>query len=169
MLLNVGNIAACLCILISFGITSTLTFALPAPAPVPAGGPQGTITYPMGTLLNAAVLQPSGNDFLVTRSGNSSCSNAHVVVEDHRVRKSAPHLTWRTSNSSSIDGAGYTALTVSGKGLTLNFDRNGQLVAQHTATDTGLGGWVAQGGRLINAAAPHGFFCESTMSVLGEH
>lgn len=52
---------------------------------LPAGGPQGIVTYPIGTIMEIAVLQPIGNDFMV--------STYHAITFDF---ENVFLLTWLT-------------------------------------------------------------------------
>ena len=138
----------------------TLTSAFPSP--VPAGGPQGPgPSYPIGTRLDFAILQPDGNDnffcwafpalhppFQAPAYVNTSVVDPFEIV---------PFVT-----TNDTDAAGNTALTteIEGHGLMI---ANGQVVLQRSATTQG---WYVSGGYLKNCEAPNGlYFCSEPEST----
>ena len=126
--------------------------ALPAalPAPLPAGGPQGPISYPLGTVVQIAVLQPSGNDFMAS---NYTTGNPATYIETDP-SDTTPPLNFVTVNET--DSAGYTGVAMQAPGYGLGLTDSGMEVVK----DADMKDFYLVDGTLRNSNAPEGFYCK---------
>ena len=132
--------------------------AIAAPLASPAGGPQGPSNYDLGTVLNFAVLQPSGEDFICSNytTGTSSGGSAPVFVNGHSSGDPTPPLQFVvTSTSDSDDSQAIDFVGLQGYGVVL--DSEGQVVIEEGETTDGF---FVNGHILGHAFAPDGFYCK---------
>lgn len=126
--------------------------ALPAAMPVPAGGPQGPISYPVGTFVQIAVLQPSQNDYLVSGYKITSSENdVYIRTEPH---DTTPAINFVTTNAT--DAAGYTGVAMQDSDYGIQLTDDGILISQGAQ----MLDWYLHDGALWNVEAPEGFYCE---------
>ena len=122
--------------------------ATAAAIPVPAGGPQGPISYPVGTVLNIAVLQPSGNDYLAI----DPTSTVPYIKTDSS--DTTPPLNFTTVNAT--DSSGYTGVALQTPGYGLELTDSGIELTK----DADMKDFYLRSGALWNLEAPQGFYCE---------
>lgn len=96
---------------------------------MPAGGPQGTVTYPLGTILQIAVLQPSGNDYLASNYTIDPSNEVAYIKTDSS--DAGPVLSFITINAT--DSAGYTGVAMQAPGYGLELTDSGMTVSQNAS------------------------------------
>ncbi|KAI9654858.1 MAG: hypothetical protein M1831_005227 [Alyxoria varia] len=116
----------------------------------------GPSAFPLRTILEFAVLQPEGNDYLVSNYTQTipprECSPLYITRGNEP--EPVPHVRFETTNETSADGCTQVELRVKGFGLSIGPD--GKIEIKSGLEDPC--DFYVKGNTLSHPQAPNGFF-----------